>query len=83
MRNRALRLYLCFVLCLAGALPAVSAVAQSADIIAVFDIESSDTSLDEATMTRLNNYMYGRLASAGFKLTPQDQVRERVVELKR
>jgi len=83
MRNRALRLYLCCVLCLAGALPAVSAVAQSADIIAVFDIESSDTSLDEATMTRLNNYMYGRLASAGFKLTPQDQVRERVVELKR
>ncbi len=83
MRKRTLQLCFKFVLCLAGALPAVSAAAQSTDIIAVFDIDSSDTSIDQATMARLNNYMYGRLASAGFKLTPQDQVRERVVELKR
>ncbi|HRV17922.1 MAG TPA: hypothetical protein P5317_07920, partial [Myxococcota bacterium] len=68
---------------MAGALPAVHAVAQPAEIVAVFDIDSSDTSMDEATMTRLNNYMFGRLVSAGFRLTPQDQVRERVVELKR
>ncbi len=83
MRKRTLQLCLWCVLCLTGALPAAHAVAQPAEIVAVFDIDSSDTSMDEATMTRLNNYMFGRLASAGFKLTPQDQVRERVVELKR
>jgi len=82
MRKHLPQLCLWFVTCLAGVLPAASAVAQPAEIIAVFDTDSSDTSIDEATMTRLNNYMFGRLAVAGFKLTPQSQVRERVVELK-
>ncbi len=84
MRKRTLQPCLWCVLCLAGALPAVHAAAQPADIFAVFDIESKGvTSIDEATMGRLNDYMYGRLAPAGFKLTPQSEVRERVGELKR
>ncbi|MGI6682080.1 MAG: SUMF1/EgtB/PvdO family nonheme iron enzyme [Myxococcota bacterium] len=64
-------------------MPAASATAQPAEIIAVFDIDKLDTPIDDATMTRLNNYMFGRLVSAGFKLTPQSQVRDRVVDLKR
>ncbi|HON26589.1 MAG TPA: hypothetical protein PLJ73_11870, partial [Myxococcota bacterium] len=63
-------------------MPAAAAVAQPAEIIAVFDIDKLDTPIDDATITRLNNYMYGRLAFAGFKLTPQSQVRDRVVQLK-
>ena len=83
MRKQLSQLCLWFVLCLAGALPAASATAQPAEIIAVFDIDKLDTPIDDATMTRLNNYMFGRLVSAGFKLTPQSQVRDRVVDLKR
>ncbi|HOE82517.1 MAG TPA: SUMF1/EgtB/PvdO family nonheme iron enzyme [Myxococcota bacterium] len=64
-------------------MPAASATAQSSDIIAVFEIERRGVPLKAATMANLNDYMYGRLASAGFKLTPQSQVRERVVDLKR
>ncbi|HOS63088.1 MAG TPA: PEGA domain-containing protein, partial [Myxococcota bacterium] len=63
-------------------MPAAAGVAQPAEIIAVFDIDKLDTPIDDATITRLNNYMYGRLAFAGFKLTPQSQVRDRVVQLK-
>ncbi len=72
-----------FALCLVGVLPAASATAQSSDIIAVFEIERRGVHLKAATMANLSDYMYGRLASAGFKLTPQSQVRERVVDLKR
>ena len=82
MRKHLPQLCLWFVSCLAGVLPAAAAVAQPAEIIAVFDIDKLDTPIDDATITRLNNYMYGRLAFAGFKLTPQSQVRDRVVQLK-
>ncbi|HQL56295.1 MAG TPA: SUMF1/EgtB/PvdO family nonheme iron enzyme [Myxococcota bacterium] len=64
-------------------MPAASATAQSSEIIAVFEIERRGVPLKAATMSNLNDYMYGRLAFAGFKLTPQSQVRERVVSLKR
>ncbi|OQC43029.1 MAG: Serine/threonine-protein kinase pkn1 [Deltaproteobacteria bacterium ADurb.Bin058] len=83
MRKQLSQLCLWFAFCLAGVLPAASATAQPAEIIAVFDIDKLDTPIDDATMTRLNNYMFGRLVSAGFKLTPQSQVRDRVVDLKR
>jgi len=82
MRKHLPQLCLWFVSCLAGVLPAAAGVAQPAEIIAVFDIDKLDTPIDDATITRLNNYMYGRLAFAGFKLTPQSQVRDRVVQLK-
>ncbi|OQC40877.1 MAG: PEGA domain protein [Deltaproteobacteria bacterium ADurb.Bin058] len=82
MRKHLPQLCLWFVTCLAGVLPAASAVAQPAEIIAVFDIETRNVRLKAATLVNLNDYMYGRLAVAGFKLTPQSQVRERVVEPK-
>ena len=83
MRKLLLQLCLWFAFCLAGVLPAASATAQSSEIIAVFEIERRGVPLKAATMSNLNDYMYGRLAFAGFKLTPQSQVRERVVSLKR
>ncbi len=83
MRKLLLQLCLWFAFCLAGVLPAASATAQSSEIIAVFEIERRGVPLKAATMANLNDYMYGRLAFAGFKLTPQSQVRERVVDLKR
>ena len=83
MRKLLLQLCLWFAFCLAGVLPAASATAQSSEIIAVFEIERRGVPLKAATMANLNDYMYGRLAFAGFKLTPQSQVRERVVSLKR
>ncbi len=82
MRKHLPQLCLWFVTCLAGVLPAASAVAQPAEIIAFFDIETRNVRLKAATLVNLNDYMYGRLAVAGFKLTPQSQVRERVVEPK-
>ena len=82
MRKHLPQLCLWFVTCLAGVLPAASAVAQPAEIIAFFDIETRGIPLEGATMVNLNNYMYGRLAFAGFKLTPQDQAMQRIIALK-
>jgi formylglycine-generating enzyme required for sulfatase activity len=83
MRKLISQLCLWFALCLVGLLPAANTKAQSSEIIAVFEIERRGVPLKAATMANLNDYMYGRLAFAGFKLTPQSQVRERVVSLKR
>ena len=82
MRKHLPQLCLWFVSCLAGVLPAANATAQPAHIIAVFDIESRDVPIGAAAMVDLNDYMFVRLAAAGFKLTPQSQVRDRVVQLK-
>ncbi len=82
MRKLLSQLCLWFALCLAGVLPAANATAQPAHIIAVFDIESRDVPIGAAAMVDLNDYMFVRLAAAGFKLTPQSQVRDRVVQLK-
>lgn len=68
---------------LVAAFPVAEVLAQSKDdIIAVFDIENRAPSFNEAALERLNDYLFFSLASAGFKLTPQNQVRQRVVELK-
>lgn len=61
----------------------VGAQPSPAPIIAVFDIENQGAPLDADTVGRLSNLMFDLLAGAGFKLTPQDQVRQRVIELKR
>ncbi|OQC41025.1 MAG: Serine/threonine-protein kinase pkn1 [Deltaproteobacteria bacterium ADurb.Bin058] len=82
MRKLLSQLCLWFALCLVGLLPAANVTAQPAHIIAVFDIESRDVPIGAAAMVDLNDYMFVRLAAAGFKLTPQSQVRDRVVQLK-
>ena len=48
MRKHLPQLCLWFVSCLAGVLPAAAAVAQPAEIIAVFDIDKLDTPIDDA-----------------------------------
>ena len=68
-----------------GALGApLEAAAQPAPkpIVAMFDIENQGAPLDAAAVGRLSNLMFDLLAGAGFKLTPQEQVRQRVVQAK-
>ncbi len=66
-----------------GGVPTVRAQTPPAPIVAMFDIENQGAPLDNDSMARLSNMMFGLLVAGGFKLTPQDQVRQRVIELKR
>lgn len=64
-------------------IPMAQAQTRPPPIVAMFDIENQGAPLDGDSIARLSNLMFGLLVSGGLKLTPQDQVRQRVIELKR
>ena len=91
MRKLTLKLCLWFVVCLVGALPTGCTTAEPEQTvavipeqtIAVFNIDWSDAPLDVVTRVKLDSYMYGRFASAGFKIAPYYTVGGRVDDRRR
>ena len=62
----------------------ISAIAgQQGPIIAVFDIQDKGSGIDEQTKDNLVDLLSARLAKAGYRVIPRDQVRKRLFEAKK
>lgn len=60
------------------------ALARDKPIVAVFDIENKGANLRKEVLNRLADYLAAKLAETGtFETVPRDQVRERIIALKR
>lgn len=58
-------------------------VASEMPIIAIFDIEDQGSGLSEESLSRLTNYLSVLLAEGGFQVVPRDQIRQRLLEVKK
>jgi len=70
------------VLVVLGANPG-GAMAKEKPIIALFDIEDQGSGLNQEQLARLTQYLAVHLAEKGYQIIPRDQIRKRILELKK
>jgi len=75
-----LRTILMIIAMLSGLSRFVSAGEQKGPIIAVFDIEDKGSLIAKDTLDNLADFLSARMAKAGYRIIPREQVRKRLLE---